>query len=687
MFEIVKDAFKTAFKKPLTYFALIGVPVVVCCFGLLYFSTFMNPYERMKDLPVAIINEDAGCTVDNEEKNYGDELVDSILETDSVKWVQENAELYESGLENSDYFMAVVIPSDFSEKVSAGETRNPEQADIIFYKNVRKNYMLSTMSSKIESALREKVNNKITEQYATAYLKGLEDAGEGFGDAADGAGELAEGLDTASDAADKLSSGASSLSDGMDSLQDGITTLADGLSTLNASSESLTSGSTQVKEGIEKLADGSKTYAQTLSDKQSELAEPFGGDPTDATTALKEQYAKALQEYATNIVIAAKTGQNPSDVDSSAVTTAVTALAQASSAAGAYQALGTAADGFSSLEEGGETLSNSYSGLDEGISTYTDAVSQLAAGAESAQEGAETLANGASKLESGTKSLEDGLESAKDGANTLSDSLSEGQQTIDDAMTASVEDTASYIADPVDVSDDAYGDLDSFGYGFAPLFLSLCLWLGSLMIFFVFDAFPSRKYLGASRFRVIFGRWPLYAILSALNATAACAGALALGLPTTNFNLLVLLFVVDAFVFLCILQLLNLFDTAGKALSVLLIIFQIVCCSGTLPAVLGSDFAQTLGPWLPFYYSIDAFREIMSGGMTDVVLHDMSMLLVYAVIAVALSLLTYPIALKAKLRRDRDTLRELSGQDITSSSDARSGKRQARHQRPQAQLQ
>ncbi len=667
MFETVKDAFGTAFRKPLTYIALIAIPIIVCCFGLLYFSTFIDPYERMKSLPVAIINDDAGCTVNGETRNYGDKLVDSILETDSVKWVCEDVELYDSGLENSGYFIAVVIPSDFSKRVSAGETKDPEQANIIFYKNVRKNHMLSTMASKVESALREEVNSKITEQYATASLEGLQDAGEGFGEAANGASMLSEGIGTAGDAAGKLASGASSLSDGASSLRDGITTLADGLSSLDAESENLTSESAQLKTGIEQLAAGAETYRQTLSSKQTELAEPFGGNPTNAVSALQQEYAEALQEYATDIVIATKTGQDPSAVDNSALTAAVTALVQASSAAGACQALDTAADGFSSIGDGTETLSSGYSQLDEGISSYANAVSRLATGAQSARSGAETLASGARKLENGTKSLEEGLESAKDGADTLSDSLADGQQSIENSMKASIEDTASYIAKPVDLSADAYGDLEYFGYGFAPLFLSLCLWLGSLMIFFIFDAFPSRKCLmRVGRFRAIFGRWPLYGILAALNAAAACAGALALGLPTTSLEMLVLLFVVDAFTFMCILQLLNLFDTAGKAFSVLLIIFQIVCCSGTLPAMLGNDFAQTLGPWLPFYYSIDAFREIMSGGMTDIALHDMGMLLAYAALAVALSLLAYPIALKAKLRRDRETVKDITGHDIVN---------------------
>lgn len=670
MLDVLKDAFKTAVRKPLTYFALIGIPAIVCCFGLLYVATFMDPYESMKELPIAIINEDAGCVADDEEKNYGSDLVDSILETDSAKWTIENSSICDDGLENTDYFMAVVIPSDFSEKVSAGQTKEPEEANIVFYKNARKNYMLSTMASKIESALREKVNEKITEQYANAYLDGLQTAGDGYGEAGDGATELSDGIGTASEGSSSLASGAATLTDGAGSLQSGIGTISSGLSALNEKSETLTSGSSQVQSGIDKLAAGTQTHAQTLSSKQKELASQVGGDPTSAVAALKQQYAQALKEYTTNIVIAAKTGQDPTAVDSSEVTAAVTSLAQASSVVGAYQALDTAAEGFTSIEEGAETLSSSYSQVDEGISFYTAAVAQLAEGAQSAESGAAQVTDGASQLQSGSESLTEGLNTAKDGADTLASSLYDGQQTIDDSMTASVDDTASYIASPVEVNDEVYGDLGKFGYGFAPLFLTICLWLGSLMIFFIFDPFPSREHLDCGRFSAVFGRWPLYAVLAAINAASACVGAMLLDLPITDSGMFIALFVVDAVSFLCIMQFLNLFDTAGKALGVLLVIFQIVCCSGTMPAILGSDFAQTVGPCLPFYYSIDAFREIMSGGVTEVALQNMEVLLAFGAGALVLSLVTYPLALKMKKRRDREAVKDITACEYNESEGA-----------------
>ena len=260
---------------------------------------------------------------------------------------------------------------------------------------------------------------------------------------------------------------------------------------------------------------------------------------------------------------------------------AVEKLAGASSSAGAYQALETVSESYEQINNGISTLNSQYATLNKGIQSYTQADDKLQTGAASAQTGAASLTQGAAKLQSGSQTLTDGLNSAGDGSETLADSLSNGAQDINNSLTASNEDLASYTANPTDVEENVYGDLEKFGYGFAPLFLTLCLWLGSLLIFFIFDPFPSRTHARANRFQIIIGRWPLYLVLVAIEVATVVAGALASGLPCTNIPMMILLFAVMGVSFMLIMQFFNLFDIPGKAIAVLFVIFQLVFCSGT----------------------------------------------------------------------------------------------------------
>lgn len=647
MLSVIKDAFSTTFKRPITWIALVAVPLVVMCFGLLYVSTFIDPYEQMKNVPVALVNQDTGATVDGEEENFGDELVDAIMENDDVKWVNEDPSLLDEGIENTDYYVAVVIPADFSERVTAGQTKEPETANVTFVTDARKNNMFSTMTSSIEKTLNATLDEEIGAQYTQALAEGLVDAQDGFADGANGADELQSGLESTQD-------GSSQLEEGLASLADGTATLSDGLATLNDSSAALTDGSAQMGVGVSQLADGAGALSSSIDDAMASIASGYGGNPSGSISTLQAQYAQELENYTVAVAQATAAGKNPASVDASGLNAAVEALAQASQAAGSYGALAQVQDGAEQVDAGAEQLVTAQQQLNEGLGAYTDAVAALAEGAEAADDGT-------NQLQSGSSSLTRGLSDATEGAATLADGLSDGAATIDESLTATPEELGAYAADPVDMTDDTHGELDAFGYGFAPLFMTLSLWLGALIIFFVVSPFPSPAQKEAGRFAAIFGRWPVYLVFTIAEAAALLAGAWAIGIPASDPVLFVLVIACIAFSSLCIMQFLNLFDIVGKAISVLLVILQLVFCSGTFPAILGSDLAVAIGPYLPFYYSIDAVREAMSGTQPALAYHDMGMLLVFALGSVILSLVCYPIAKKMKEKRDREAVVSIAG--------------------------
>ena len=784
MSSIVGDSLKGAFKRPITWAAVVIVPLIVVVFGLLYATTFIDPTERMKEMPIALVNLDEGAQdADGEERNFGEELIESIQEGDEALWVVEDASVVDEGLENTDYYIAVVIPEDFSQLVLAGQTSDPETAELVFYKNNRKNYLVSLLASSVESALKSAVNSQIGEQYATALAEGLLDAGEGFADAAEGSADLEEGLSDAASGGEELAEGASALLEGATSLDDGLGELTDGAATLasgidalaagaasleegldavssgaeslqrglddlasgseslaegldelssgldalDGQSATLTSGSSSVAAGLGSLESGSESFEASVDAALSSAQESLGGASGDeAVAAAQAAYAEALSAYTTAVATAVATGQGASSVDASELTAAVSALAQASAASGVYEALAAVSSGYEAIGEGIAALDAQYAALDGGLSDYTAAVALLAAAASSASDGASDLAEGAGSaasggaslvsgaasaaegaaslsdgaasaqdgaaslvdgtesaasgagelvagadsLDEGAASLSEGLSDAASGASELTEALSDGVVTISDAISVDAETMGAYVAEPVDASDEVFGELEHFGYGLAPLFLTLSLWLGALMTFFIFDPFPSCEHLGDGRLRVLFGRWPLYLVLAALNAAALSIACAVVGLQCTSWPLLVLLFACMAFSFMCIMQFLNLFDVVGKALAVTLVIVQLVFCSGTFPAMLGSDIAEAVGPCLPFQYAIDAIREVMSGTDPTCAFADMGMLLLFAAGAVALSLLSYPLALRMKRSRDAETVRSITGRSL---DEARAG--------------
>lgn len=785
--NVLKDSFGTAMRRPLTYIALVAVPIIVCVFGFLYATTYSDPYERMRSLPVAVVNLDEGAVVDGERVNYGADMVDKILENDSVLWTEEGPGVASAeGVSDSGYYMAVVIPEDFSERIAAGKASEPEQAGILFYRNVRKNFMMATLAETVEADLRQTVNAQVSCEYASALAQGLADAGEGLQDAADGAGELADGLSDASEGAGELAGGVSNLMLGAEELADGAGDLSDGagelddgaakaedgarsleegaselaggasdaadgasavasgasalaaatsgdsdlasgadglvvgLEALNAGAAALSDGADELNSGLEALVAGLDSGAADLEAGASELEAGLGGlaDGLDGAsssmegllaswdsltddqrkavlkqvaggTASAAASARQLSEGAGQLNVGlgglrAQLGEGGAAQDLVAGATRLSSAADgvadgASSALSGSRALsrgivsigeaaasldaGTArlSAGASSLADGASGVSDGASVLRSGVSALGSGAGQLLEGAESLEGGMGSLVSGTSALLDGSRELESGIGDASDGASELVDSLGEGAADVNGALTTDADGYGDYIADPVEVTDEPIGDLECFGFGFAPLFLTICLWLASLLLFFVFDPFPSYAAIGAGRVRAVLGRWPLYLVMVGCTVGALLATAWAVGLQVVDFSWLVLTFAVVAVSFMALLQAFSLFDIPGKALAIFVLIVQIVCASGTFPAVLGSDFSAAVTGFLPFTYAIDAYREVLSGGNFAVLARDLAMVAAFGAGGLAASLALYPLAKKMKLKNDRAQHERLAG--------------------------
>ncbi|MBI2765914.1 MAG: DUF3533 domain-containing protein [Chloroflexi bacterium] len=100
--------------------ALVGMVT-----ALSYLGGFVNPAGNMRDMPLAIANEDRGVTINGATVNLGDQLVQTLTGPDrplgaSFKWtVLASRQEVLDGLAKDDYYGALVIPSDYSARLAA----------------------------------------------------------------------------------------------------------------------------------------------------------------------------------------------------------------------------------------------------------------------------------------------------------------------------------------------------------------------------------------------------------------------------------------------------------------------------------------------------------------------------------------------------------------------------------------
>jgi putative membrane protein len=127
-----------------------------------------------------------------------------------------------------------------------------------------------------------------------------------------------------------------------------------------------------------------------------------------------------------------------------------------------------------------------------------------------------------------------------------------------------------------------------------------------------------------------------------------------LGVEVMNIPIFMAFACLISLVFIGIIQLIHLVfgDLISKAISVILVILQIAAAGGTFPVDLTKPFFIMIHPFLPFSYTIDGFREIISGGNWPSLFASASILLAVLIVTWMLSLIGCKRQLKQEVAMD-----------------------------------
>ncbi|EJS06337.1 DUF3533 domain-containing protein [Bacillus sp. MYb56] len=166
------------FKNKLLLLSPVIALLVVFIFSLTLFPTVQ---PKPKNLPIAIVNEDQGVEIPNQPKmNMGQTIVDNMKKTSksdeepAVKWVEvKNKEAVQKGLNNQEYYAALVIPKDFSTKQASLRTPQPSSPEVEIFINQGMNTAASTMAGQMLNAIVDNMNNTVR----TQLLEGLKAKG------------------------------------------------------------------------------------------------------------------------------------------------------------------------------------------------------------------------------------------------------------------------------------------------------------------------------------------------------------------------------------------------------------------------------------------------------------------------------------------------------------------------------
>jgi len=120
----------------------------------------MDPYAHTANMKIAVVNEDSGTTIKGENLNIGKELMDNLKENNSFSWHFIPREEALDSLKNGDYFAVLIVPNDFSQKLSSIVTELPTKAHIDYYVNEKINPIAPKITSKGAGVITQQVSSE-----------------------------------------------------------------------------------------------------------------------------------------------------------------------------------------------------------------------------------------------------------------------------------------------------------------------------------------------------------------------------------------------------------------------------------------------------------------------------------------------------------------------------------------------
>ena len=279
------EELKALIKSPKLWVTMIGVALVPALYNLSFLGSMWDPYGNVKNLPVAVVNEDKSATLNDKTLTIGDDMVDSMSKNKALDYHFVSQKKADKGLKDGDYYMVITLPEDLSEKASSLLTDNPKKLNIKYQTTAGRSFVASKMSESAMTKLKDTVSENITETYTKAVFKSMSGLQDGLQEASDGGNELLSGsqqlesgsqtitdnLNTAASGSQTLADGTATLSSGLTTYTNGVSTLASGANELNSNSVALISGIAQLKESstqVQRLVDG----ANSLTDGLQQLA-------------------------------------------------------------------------------------------------------------------------------------------------------------------------------------------------------------------------------------------------------------------------------------------------------------------------------------------------------------------------------------------------------------------------------
>ncbi len=443
---MVRQEWKNLFKNKVLLLVVAAIIVIPTIYTTLFLGSMWDPYGKVSEMPVAVVNLDQPVTYEGQELKVGEELVENLKDNDALSFNFVDAEEAEAGIRNGTYYMVITIPENFSANAATLMDDEPQKMQLIYETNPGTNYIAMKMSESAMAKIKTSVAEEVTRTYVETVFDQMTEIGDGMQEAADGAGEVQDGV--------------KKLQDGNEEITDNLKVLADSTLTFKDGSQELTLGLADYTAGVGKLQDGAKALSEgtgTLLEGSGELIAGIATlnsgaielkDGTEAFVDGTKMLASGTVDYVQNV---------------EKIKAGIDQLSGLEQLGQVSQGIASISGAVSKGSDTAPALKTATASLSDGLDTMYQQVSALQHSLEG--EKLNQLAGSLGEAVQGISSAADGIDSAADtvyqaaeGTSSAAQIISETAASINsqiEANNAGIDEVQGRINGQIDAANDA----------------------------------------------------------------------------------------------------------------------------------------------------------------------------------------------------------------------------------------
>lgn len=290
-------------KNVMAMIVVIGVSIIPALYAWFNIAANWDPYGSTSGIKVAVSNEDSGYKMDTMNLDVGSQIIDNLKANDQIGWEFTDTASAVDGVKSGKYYAAVVIPKDFSRKISSILSTNIESPKIQYYINEKKNAIAPKITDKGVGVIQQQVNSTFI-SVATETIAGILNTTTGdlqensntlidrlinvlqivdsdlsqYSSTIDAFSETIDGVNTL------LSTTKLTLPDISSTLENGTQTINDSQSVLDTSKSSLNS----VNQSFSNVLNSAQDIYDSISNTASQAFGDINNDISDAAQQLAQ---------------------------------------------------------------------------------------------------------------------------------------------------------------------------------------------------------------------------------------------------------------------------------------------------------------------------------------------------------------------------------------------------------------